>query len=47
MKSPPVQYSDSEAKRLVEEFIDGGKPATNGRVRRVTKAKTTPAAARR
>ena len=47
MKSPPVQYSDSEAKRLVEEFIDGGKPATNGRVRRVTKAKTTTAAARR
>jgi len=47
MKSPPVQYSDSEAKRLVEEFIDGGKPAPNGRVRRVTKAKTTTAAARR
>ena len=47
MKSPPVQYSDSEAKRLVEEFIDGGKPATNGRVRRVPRAKTATAAARR
>ncbi|HVD47812.1 MAG TPA: inositol-3-phosphate synthase [Candidatus Limnocylindria bacterium] len=39
MKSPPVQYSDNEAKRLVEEFIDGGKAAENGRVRRVTRAK--------
>jgi myo-inositol-1-phosphate synthase len=47
MKSPPVQYSDSEAKRLVEEFIDGGKPAANGRVRRVSRAKTTTATARR
>ena len=46
MKSPPVQYSDNEAKRLVEEFIDGGKAGANGRVRRVTRAKpaaTTPA----
>ena len=34
MKSPPVQYHDSEARRLVEEFIDGGKAAENGRVRR-------------
>ena len=39
MKSPPVQCSDNEAKRLVEEFIDGGKAAENGRVRRVTRAK--------
>ena len=39
MKSPPVQYSDNEAKRLVDEFIDGGKAAENGRVRRVTRAK--------
>src|SRR3990172_794089 len=23
MKSPPVQYSDDEARRLVEEFVDG------------------------
>ena len=47
MKSPPVQYSDSEAKRLVEEFIDGGKPASNGRVRRITRAKTATTTARR
>jgi myo-inositol-1-phosphate synthase len=39
MKSPPVQYHDNEAKRLVEEFIDGGKAAPNGRARRVTRAK--------
>jgi myo-inositol-1-phosphate synthase len=39
MKSPPVQYSDNEAKRLVEDFIDGGKAAPNGRARRVTRAK--------
>ena len=38
MKSPPVQYSDNEAKRLVEEFIDGGKAGTNGRVRRVARS---------
>jgi len=24
MKSPPVQYTDSEAHRLVKEFIRGG-----------------------
>ncbi len=47
MKSPPVQYRDSEAKRLVEEFIDGGKAGPNGRVRRVTRAKTATATARR
>ena len=47
MKSPPVQYSDSEAKRLVEEFIDGGKPGSNGRVRRITRAKTATTTARR
>ena len=46
MKSPPVQYRDSEAKRLVEEFIDGGKAGPNGRVRRVTRAKTATTAAR-
>jgi len=23
MKSPPVQYTDTEAKKMVEEFIDG------------------------
>ncbi len=46
MKSPPVQYSDSEARRLVEEFIDGGKAAsTNGRARRAAKAKPAAAAA--
>ena len=47
MKSPPVQYSDTEARRLVEEFIDAGKPGTNGRVRRVTRAKPASASARR
>ena len=47
MKSPPVQYSDSEAKRLVEEFIDGGKAGPNGRVRRVTRAKAATTTARR
>src|SRR5256886_8089346 len=31
MKSPPVQYTDSEAKRLVEEFIEGDKAGVNGR----------------
>jgi hypothetical protein len=24
MKSPPVQYRDEEARRLVEEFVAGG-----------------------
>jgi len=31
MKSPPVQYSDSDAREMVEAFIAGGsQPATNG-----------------
>jgi myo-inositol-1-phosphate synthase len=47
MKSPPVQYSDNDAKRLVEEFIDGGKAGANGRVRRVTRAKPATTTARR
>ncbi|MDQ6720517.1 MAG: inositol-3-phosphate synthase [Candidatus Dormibacteraeota bacterium] len=47
MKSPPVQYSDTEAKRLVEEFIDGGKAAPNGGVRRVKRAKPATTSARR
>jgi myo-inositol-1-phosphate synthase len=46
MKSPPVQYRDNEAKRLVEEFIDGGKAGANGRVRRVTRAKPATTSAR-
>jgi myo-inositol-1-phosphate synthase len=49
MKSPPMQYSDSEAKDLVEEFIDAGKAkaATNGRARRIGRTKPATAAARR
>jgi myo-inositol-1-phosphate synthase len=49
MKSPPVQYSDSEAKDLVEEFIDAGKAkvAPNGRARRIGRTKPATAAARR
>ncbi len=47
MKSPPVQYSDSEAKSLVEEFIDAGKARPNGRVRRIARTKPATAAARR
>ena len=47
MKSPPVQYADSEARRLVEEFIDGGKAAENGHVRRPARSKPAAAAARR
>ena len=47
MKSPPVQYSDNEARQLVEEFIDGGKAATNGRVKRVARTKPATASARR
>src|SRR6266851_914557 len=49
MKSPPVQYSDSEAKNLVEEFIDAGKAkaAPNGRARRIGRTKPATAAARR
>src|SRR6266478_898336 len=31
MKSPPVQYSDNDARRLVEEFIEGDKAGVNGR----------------
>ena len=47
MKSPPVQYSDSEARSLVEEFIDAGKAAPNGAVRRTGRTKPATAAARR
>ena len=47
MKSPPVQYSDNDARRLVEEFIEGGKAGSNGRVKRVARTKTATAAARR
>jgi len=47
MKSPPVQYSDSEAKNLVEEFIGAGKSEPNGRVRRIARTKPATAAARR
>jgi myo-inositol-1-phosphate synthase len=47
MKSPPVQYSDNEAKRLVEEFIEGGKAGANGRARRVTRSRPASATARR
>jgi myo-inositol-1-phosphate synthase len=54
MKSPPVQYSDNEARKLVEDFIAGGqatpkvpaKPASNGRARTAGRAKTSTAAAR-
>jgi len=47
MKSPPVQYSDAEARGLVEEFIDGGKAGENGRARRTSRSKPAAAAARR
>src|SRR5487761_1247222 len=47
MKSPPVQYRDHEAHRMIEEFIDGGKAGPNGRARRVTRAKPATTAARR
>jgi myo-inositol-1-phosphate synthase len=47
MKSPPVQYSDSEARQLVEAFIDGGKSGANGRVRRVARNNATTTSARR
>src|SRR5438309_1669344 len=49
MKSPPVQYSDNEARRLVEEFIEGDKAGVNGRdgrVRRVARAKPAAPARR-
>jgi hypothetical protein len=42
-----VQYSDSEARQLVEAFIDGGKSGANGRVRRVARTKATTTSARR
>src|SRR5258706_2114584 len=45
MKSPPVQYSDNDARRLVEEFIEGGRAGTNDR--RPTRAKAATTAARR
>ncbi len=47
MKSPPVQYSDNEARQLVEEFIEGGKAGTNGRVGKLARAKPATASARR
>ncbi|HEX2680622.1 MAG TPA: inositol-3-phosphate synthase, partial [Candidatus Dormibacteraeota bacterium] len=47
MKSPPVQFTDSEAKRLVEEFIQGDKPGVDGRERRPTRTAKPAAAARR
>ena len=47
MKSPPVQYSDNEARQLVEEFIEGGKAGTNGRVKRVARTKPATTSARR
>jgi myo-inositol-1-phosphate synthase len=47
MKSPPVQYSDNEARRLVEEFIEGGKAGVNGGARRVTRSRPASATARR
>ena len=47
VKSPPIQYSDSEARRLVEEFIDAGKARPNGRVRRIARTKPATTAARR
>jgi myo-inositol-1-phosphate synthase len=47
MKSPPVQYSDNEARRLVEEFIEGGKAGVNGGARRVSRSRPASATARR
>src|SRR3982075_3564938 len=47
MKSPPVQYSDNDARRLVEEFIEGGKAGGNGKVKRVARTKPATASARR
>jgi myo-inositol-1-phosphate synthase len=47
MKSPPVQYSDNEARRLVEEFIGAPKAGPNGRVRRTARTKPAARAARR
>jgi myo-inositol-1-phosphate synthase len=47
MKSPPVQYSDNEARQLVEEFIRGDKAGSNGGVKRVARTKTATTSARR
>src|SRR6201981_3601112 len=48
MKSPPVQYSDNDARRLGEEFIDGGKASPNGGASsRAARSKPPAAAARR
>jgi myo-inositol-1-phosphate synthase len=47
MKSPPVQYSDTEARRLVEEFIDGGKAPSNGRAGRAARGKSAITPVRR
>jgi myo-inositol-1-phosphate synthase len=47
MKSPPVQYSDNEARRLVEEFIGAPKAGPNGRARRIARTKPAAGAARR
>ncbi|HYL06926.1 MAG TPA: hypothetical protein VEU76_00145, partial [Candidatus Udaeobacter sp.] len=44
MKSPPVQYSDNEARRLVEEFIEGDRSTGNGRARRPARTRSTAAA---
>ena len=30
MKSPPVQYPDDVAQQMVEDFIAGSRPASNG-----------------
>ena len=59
MKSPPVQYSDNEARRLVEEFIEGdtapikvaakaaAKAQTNGKANGRRPARTKTAASAR
>src|SRR5216683_3575922 len=39
MKSPPEQFDDETALRKVEEFIEGGKAGTNGRVGKLARAK--------
>src|ERR1700692_1109718 len=44
MKSPPVQYSDNEARRLVEEFIEGDKAGANGRGRRTARTQNAACA---
>src|SRR5947199_2698351 len=46
MKSPPVQYSDNDARRLVEEFIEGDKAGVDGRDRRAARAKPAAPARR-